>query len=160
MKASQILFAATVVAVTTVTAAAGGQTAKQQVALELTFYPGQTFLVLPKTGGLKPDSGRIAKIPESAGRKVVRDGQELTIFNPTWTLTGKKGTLTIREHNEWVFLGSDGNKDRIDDAVAVGTWKVVRGTGQYAGVSGGGRSAHAGLGRNWNARYDGFLAPP
>jgi hypothetical protein len=144
--------------VTLGSAAAGSPAApKQHVALELTFYPGQTFLVLPRSGVLKPDSGRIAQIPESEGRKVVRDGQELTIYSPTWVLKGKKGTLTIRERNEWVFLGSDANGDGIEDAVAVGTWKVVRGSGQYAGLTGGGRSAHAGLGHAWNARYDGFV---
>lgn len=58
-----------------------------------------------------------------------------------------------------VFLGNDGNGDRVEDAVAFGTWKVLGGSGQYAGVTGGGRSAHAGLGHAWNARYDGFLTP-
>ena len=28
---------------------------------------------------------------------------------------------------------------------------------QYAGITGGGRSGHAGLGRKWLARYEGFL---
>ena len=87
----------------------------------------------------------------------MRDGQRVTVYTPTWTLDGKRGTLTIRERNEWAFLGSDANRDGIEDAVAFGTWKVVRRTGQYAGTTGGGRSAHAGLGENWNARYEGLL---
>jgi hypothetical protein len=40
------------------------------------------------------------------------------------------------------------------------TWKFVQGTGQYAGLVGGGRSGHAGLGTPWYARYDGFLTSP
>ena len=62
--------------------------------------------------------------------------------------------------NEWVDIGSDGNGDGQEDGVALGTWKVVRGTGQYAQIAGGGRSGHAGLGRPWNARQEGFLTSP
>jgi hypothetical protein len=63
----------------------------------------------------------------------------------------------FRERNEWVDVGSDTNGDGFDDGVAVGTWTVVRGTGQYAGVKGSGQSAHSGLGRKWVARYEGVL---
>ena len=52
------------------------------------------------------------------------------------------------------------NRDSVDDSVASGTWTVVRGTGDYAGVTGSGRSGHAGLGNVWNARYEGFLTTP
>ena len=74
------------------------------------------------------------------------------------TLTGKRGTLTIRGRNEWVDVGRrerDGG-----DSVAISTWKVVRGTGQYAGIVGKGRGGHAGLGCPWYARYEGFLTLP
>lgn len=95
------------------------------------------------------------------GRRVMRDGQKVTIFSGVlWRLEGKRGTLTIRERSEWVDLGSDVNGDGRLDEVAVGTWKVVRGTGQYANIVGGGRSAHAGLGRIWTARQEGFLNVP
>jgi hypothetical protein len=46
------------------------------------------------------------------------------------------------------------------DVVARGTWKAVRGTGQYARVAGDGRSVHLGLGRKWVARFEGFLSTP
>jgi hypothetical protein len=83
----------------------------------------------------------------------MRDGQKVTIYNGLWTLSGKRGTLTIRERNEWVDVG-------YDDGVAIGTWKVVRGTRKYAKLTGSGRSGHAGLGQPWYARYEGFLTVP
>jgi len=94
-----------------------------------------------QAGALKRDSGTISGNWRSIlGRNVMRDGQEVTIFDGAlWTLTGKRGTLTIRDRNEWVAVGND-------DGVAVGNWKVVRGTGQYAGIVGKGRNGHAGLG--------------
>ena len=88
----------------------------------------------------------------------MRDGQKVTIYDGgVATLTGKRGTLTIRDRNEWVHLERDGNGDGENDGIAIGTWKVVRGTGQYAGIVGKGRSAHVGLGSPWYARYEGFL---
>lgn len=161
MRAAHAALAALVVAVTLVAVAAAGPTAaKKRVAFELEMYPDQTFVLVPLTSGLKGDSGTIVRIPESEGREVLRDGQRLTIYDATWPLKGKRGSVTIRERNEWAFLGSNVNNDRFEDAVAFGTWKIVRGTGQYAGVTGGGRSAHAGLGNNWNARYEGLVTTP
>ena len=45
------------------------------------------------------------------------------------------------------------NGDAFPDSVALGTWKVVRGTGQYAKIAGGGRSGHAGLVHGSGPRY-------
>ena len=80
----------------------------------------------------------------------MRNGQRFTIYEGDWVLKGRRGTLTIHERNEWVDVGNS-------DGVAIGTWKVVRGTGQYARVTGSGGSGHAGLGSPWYARYEGFL---
>jgi len=91
----------------------------------------------------------------------MRDGQRVTIYDGgVITLTGKLGTLTIRDRNEWVELGRDGNGDGETDGIGIGTWKVTRGTGQYAGIVGKGRNAHIGLGNPWYARYEGFLNSP
>jgi hypothetical protein len=49
---------------------------------------------------------------------------------------------------------------RNNDSIGIGTWKVVRGTGQYAGIVGKGRNGHAGLGSPWYARYEGVLTVP
>ena len=64
----------------------------------------------------------------------MRDGQAIDINDPQMTLTGKRGTLVARNQIGWVDL-PDGW------AVFTGTWKVIRGTGDYAGLSGGGRGA-------------------
>jgi hypothetical protein len=138
-------------------AAAGPDAAKQRVVIETKILPQGTFAFLPQPGVLKPDTGTVSGDWQSRldkGRDVMRDGQKVTIYSGgTWTLVGKRGTLTIRERNEWVAVG-------YDDGVAMGTWKVVRGTGQYARLTGNGRSGHAGLGTPWYARYEGFLRTP
>ena len=91
----------------------------------------KTFVFTPlQAGPLKRDSGTIdSNWLSIIGRDVMRDGQKVTIYDGgVTTLTGKRGTLTIRDRNEWVDVG-------YDDGVAIGTWKVVRGTGQYAGIA-------------------------
>jgi hypothetical protein len=137
--------------------------AKQRVAISAKILPASKFVLTPvQAGALKLDSGAFhgnwRSIP---GRDVMRDGQKITIFHGAdWTLEGRRGTLTIRERNEWVDIGNDANRDNYPDGIAVGTWKVVRGTGQYSGITGSGRSGHEGLGQVWFARYEGVLTVP
>ena len=150
MKARHAILVALAAAVTlTSVAAAGPEAAKQRVAINMKIYPQNTFVLLPlQAGPLAPDKGTISsnwtRVP---GRKVMRDGQVVTIYDgAVTTFTGKLGTLTIRDRNEWVSVETG------EDAVAFSTWKVVRGTGQYAGVVGKGRGGHAGLGNpRWYA---------
>ena len=83
----------------------------------------------------------------------MRDGQAIDINDPQWTLTGKRGTLVARNQIGFVDL-PDGW------AVFTGTWKVIRGTGDYAGLSGGGRVAGVALANgNAKAQFEGFLGP-
>lgn len=161
MKARHAVLLAVCAAVTlSSVAAAGPEATKQRAAITIERLPGGAFVLTPlKAGPLKRDSGT-AGISYGSPRVVIRDGQKIEIYSGVYTLTGKRGSLSVRERNEWRDIGSDGNGDGNLDGVAVGTWKIVRGTGEYAGIVGGGGSAHAGLGNPWNARLEGFLTKP
>ena len=141
-------------------AAAGPNAAKQRVAIDMKLWPQKTFVLTPlQAGPLKRDSGTIShdflRIP---GRDVMRDGQKVTIYDGgVATLTGRLGALTIRTRNEWIDFARDANGDGQNDGIGTGTWKVVRGTGQYAGIVGKGRFGHIGLGSPWYGRYEGVL---
>jgi hypothetical protein len=158
MRIRVVALVAIAAAVTLVSIAAARPEAKTQpVAIELSIIPERTFVLnVQHTGSLKGDTGSITtvdKVLRETPRIVMRDGQRISIYSGVWTLAGKRGTVTIRERNEWVDVGRG-------HGVAVGTWKFVRGTGQYAGLGGGGRSGHAGLGSPWYARYEGVLTSP
>jgi hypothetical protein len=148
-------------AVSISTAGAGLEAGKQRVAISARpndSGPGQ-FVLTPLTGGvLEQDSGKVT-VAISGGRTVKRQGQEVSIYQITFTYTGKRGSLTIRERSEWVDVSNENAPGyNYPPAVAVGTWKVVRGTGQYAHIAGGGRSAHAGMGEKWFARQEGLVS--
>jgi hypothetical protein len=60
----------------------------------------------------------------------------------------------IRYRDEYVNSGNGYN-------VGTGTWQVVRGTGQYAHITGGGRTGNVSLDRGpWSSRNEGFLSLP
>jgi hypothetical protein len=139
--------------VTTVTltsiAAAAPEAGRQQVTIASKLYPQRTFVFTPLTvGALKRDSGRARAEGGNAGDST------------TFTFKGRQGTLVIRElSTEWVDVLNE-EVNGVVPAVVISRWNVVRGTGQYASVIGGGRSAQAGLGSVWYARQDGFLRSP
>ena len=131
MKARLVSLAALVAAITlTAIAAAGPDAAKQPVAIDMKLWPQKTFVLTPlQAGPLKRDTGTISHdLLSISGREVMRDGQRVTIYNGgRITLTGKRGTLTIRDRNEWVDLARDGNGDGQNDGIGVTTWKVGAG---------------------------------
>ncbi len=161
MNALHAVLVALVAAVTlTSVAAAGPDAAKQRVAI--TTQAAKTTSVSPfvlttlQAGALKPDSGMlIASDASSSNRVVMREGQEVSIYTGVGTLKGKLGNLVVRFRSEWVEAGNGYH-------VTFGTWKVVRGTGQYAGVTGGGREGGVWLERNdhWSTRSEGLLTRP
>jgi len=91
-----------------------------------------TFELLGASGA-ETDVGKLAyKAPLiPAGRKTP-EGLSYTLEPITVTFTGKHGVLVVRaspRHFDVVHQ---------DDSIATGTWSVVRGTGRYAGLKGGG----------------------
>ncbi len=133
----------------TAVAAAGSVATKQRIAIE---NKGSSFVLTPLTpGAIKADRGS-ASFCCWTERHIVRDGQAIDINDPRWTLTGKLGTIVGRNQIGFVDL-PDGW------AVFTGTWKVIRGTGAYAGLSGGGRVAGVqpanGTTRD---RFEGFIS--
>src|SRR5262245_160826 len=108
---------------------------KQRVAITVR-GSDRTFVLKPLTAGaLKSDSGTEGGCCWS-DRWIMRDGQRLEINDPLVTLTGKRGVLELRYRIAWADAGHD-------YSVGTGTWRVVRGTGVYARVTGSGRSAHS-----------------
>jgi len=109
--------------------------------------------LIPLTAGaIKRDTGS-ATFCCWTERTIVRDGQSITVNDPQMTLTGKHGTLVARNKIEWVDL-QDGW------SVMTGTWKVISGTGVYAGLSGGGRGAGVASANNkGKSQFEGFLSP-
>lgn len=142
--------AALAVTVTAV-ASAGSAKAKQRVAIQVT--DGAGFVLTPLTSGaLKPDTGT-ATFCCWTQRRIMRHGESIDINNPRMTLTGKLGTLVARNRIGWI---------EVPDGLSVftGTWKVIRGTGAYAGLAGGGRGAGVDLGDaagTTKAQFQGFL---
>ncbi len=131
-------------------AAAGPVATKQRIAIE---HNGSSFVLTPLTpGAVKPDTGT-ASFCCWTERHTMRDGETVDVNNPQMTLTGKRGTLVARNEIGYVDL-PDGW------AVFTGTWTVIRGTGQYAALSGGGRGAGtAPPNGSTKARFEGFLSP-
>jgi hypothetical protein len=84
----------------------------------------------------------------------MRDGQAIEINDPQMTLTLNRGTLVVSNQIGWVDIPNGW-------AVFTGTWKVIRGTGDYAGLSGGGRRAGVQLANGGliKSQFEGFLSP-
>jgi hypothetical protein len=157
MKARVALVALAAAVTLTSVAAAGPDAAKQRVVI--TSQASQTTKVSPfvltplQAGALKPDSGT-QTAGSSSGRTVMREGQRVEIYDGVGTLKGNRGSLVVHLRTEYVDGGNGYH-------VGTGTWKVVRGTGQYAQITGGGRTGTVVLDRGpWSSRSEGFLTLP
>jgi hypothetical protein len=155
MKARYGMLVALAAAVTLTSAAAAGPgVATQRIEITSNLYPKRQFVLVPlQAGTLGRDTGA-ARVVYGTWKRVSRERQEMEVLRAFVTFEGRRGTFTIRERTEWIDAGRP--------SIAIGTWKVVRGTGQYAESTGGGRSAHSGLGdaSPWHARMEGVFSAP
>jgi hypothetical protein len=155
MSVRKTILAAVLGAVTLTSVAAARPDALRQ-RVTITMQAEQTtpvspfVLILLHAGPLKRDSGmQTGALPPE--RIEIRKGQSVSIHEGVTTLRGRRGSLVIRYRSEYVDAGNGYH-------VGTGTWKVVRGTGQYAKVDGGGRSGNVWLERGpWSSRNEGFL---
>ena len=144
------LIVATTAALASV-AAAGPLAAKQRIEI-INAKGGASFVLNPlMPGAIKRDAGAFAACCWS-NRSITRNGERIDINDPQITMTGKQGTLVMRNRIEFVDI-PDG------EAVFTGTWSVVRGTGAYAGLTGGGRVAGVQLADgSTKSQFQGFLS--
>lgn len=137
-------------------AAAGPAAEKQRVAI--VSYGAEAnpsaarFLLTPlQAGPFRRDSGTGSAVLSNE-RVVMREGQRVAIYDSVVeTFKGKRGTLVIGSRIEWVEAGSGYH-------IGTGTWKVMRGTGQYTRAAGSGRRGDVYLDSGpWSGRNEGFL---
>ena len=110
------------------------------------------FVLTPATGRtLKADSGT-ETCSVSSKRVVMRQGQRVEIVNWITTCKGKRGLSSAFDSSR---------STPATDTVGTGTWKVVRGTGRYTQITGGGRVGNACVDSGpWRERREGFLTLP
>jgi hypothetical protein len=125
------------------TSVAGAERVAAKQRIQITGKGGShTYVLKPLTGGaLGRDSGTFSDCCWSE-RVIVRDGQRIEINDPIATYLGRHGTLVIRYRIEWVDAGNG-------YTVGTGTWKIIRGTGDYHGVTGHGRNAAVWVGNSF-----------
>lgn len=127
MTALVVLVAAT----TTLASVASARPAAANQRVSIDQKGGSFVLTAASSGAIKDDKGALTACCWTS-RHVTVAGQRLEVDNPRLTLTGANGTLNFRNRIEWVDVpGGLG--------ILNGTWKVVGGTGAYAGMSGHGR---------------------
>ena len=154
MSTKLIAVAALVAAAATLStvASAGHVALKQRVSIEVTGGTDGRFVLSSLTAGaIKTDAGT-ATFCCWTQRPITRDGQSIDINNPRMTLVGKLGTIVARNQVGWIDIPGGWG-------VFTGTWKVIRGTGAYAGLVGGGRGAGVALANsNTKATFQGYLS--
>jgi hypothetical protein len=139
------------VAAVAAAAAAAPVSGKQRIQIESKGSNTESFVLSPRTtGSIQPDKGEITYCCWTT-RHVVSAGETLVVNDPHVTLTGANGTLRLRNRIVWVGL-PDGW------STFSGTWKVVGGTGTYAGLTGRGRVVGAAKPSGYDrTQYFGFL---
>jgi hypothetical protein len=135
-------------------AAADPTASKQRIAIVSKKGDVHAFSLLPlNPGALTRDSGSASWAVRS-NYVIYRNGQQVEVNDVIGTFTGEHGALMARFRLEWTEAGNG-------YSVGAGTWKVIRGTGDYKGLAGNGRSSHAWVTRgpvSW--RVEGLLSQP
>jgi hypothetical protein len=133
-----------VISSTLVSATAAGPAAtKQRVAVEIRFSTTSnrgTFKLIPLSpGSLKKDSGTFRGVGELKPKAVNKLGQTFTRIDGEDRYAGQRGTFVFRQVIESISAGFGRSCD-------VGTFRLVSGTGAYAGLvwSGGFSAASTG----------------
>jgi hypothetical protein len=132
----------TVLALAAVLPAGGAATGSAQKNLTITATGILTSGVGPASGtfelqgasGAETDLGKLT-FPQPAIPPLAQKTPEGLTYLPlriTVTFTGKHGTLVVRTSARQFDVV------KVDDSIATGTWSVVKGTGRYAGLKGGG----------------------
>ena len=150
MAALAVLTAAAAAVTVAAVAAAGPVAAPQRIAI---LEHNDSFVLTPLTAGaIKRDSG--TRISCCWTRRFIkRDGMSIEVNDPQLLFTGAHGTFVFHNRIEWGDL-PDGW------FVFTGSWKFVRGTGVYAGLSGRGRVAGVSISESdGKARLWGVLGP-
>ena len=108
MKARHTMLVALAAAfVLTSVAAAGPDAAKQRVAIYMKDPGNGTFVLRPlQPGTLKRDSGTVSLVYKE-GPTLMRQGQSVYTNLGTYTLKGKRRTMSIRERNEFVGVSNE-----------------------------------------------------
>jgi hypothetical protein len=116
-----------------------GAARKQRIAIDIVGNEKTdtaTFTVKPLTlGPIESDKGT-ATFGGAGGGSFMRNGMRVDNAGTGVELDGRRGTLQLGQ----VF---DQNKMQNGVWVAVGIWRIEKGTGMYFGVTGGGRYVHA-----------------
>jgi hypothetical protein len=152
MRINVVAWAVLGAAAITLTAAAAAEPVATKQRIAITDNGDRhTFVFRPLSAGeLKRDSGTFSDCCWSE-RDIVRDGQRIEINDPLATYTGQHGTLVVRFLIEWVNAGNG-------YTVGTGSWRIVRGTGAYKGITGHGRSAGAWIRDSFvSARAEGWV---
>jgi hypothetical protein len=151
MRVTIVAAAIAVAAVVAVVSTAAGSPAQQRITITAKEGVHQFVLTPRGDGPLARDAGIVGWCCWSQ-RYSTRSGQHVEIDNPLAEFTGAHGKLFIRFRIEWLDAG-------LGYTVGTSTWKIVRGTGAYAAVSGGGRAAQVWIPHDSPASFhaDGFV---
>jgi hypothetical protein len=150
-----VALVALVAALVAISAASGVAESRKPIKIDMQaegfeHQTGKFLLSLGTDGDLGKAENRLV----GARRGKTPDGWEFNRVKRTTTLTGKQGTLEIAWQGR-AYEMAYGERD-----VREGTWSIVKGTGKYAGIHGGGTWKGTQYVFNQVARFVGSASGP